>query len=54
MKIGENEIQELVDDLNQEKDGTIDYNDFLKSCYHSYIYGQEHLLKSKLIEADTT
>jgi Ca2+-binding EF-hand superfamily protein len=54
MKAGENEIKVLVADLNQDKDGTIDYDDFLRSCYLSYIYLQEHLLKSKLIGADTT
>ena len=48
MKAGENEIKGLVEDLNKSEDGLIDYDEFLRACYLSYIYLKEPMLRSML------
>ena len=52
MKATEGEIKILIGELDQKKDGSIGYEEFLSCCYLSYIYLKEYRLRAILEELD--
>lgn len=52
MKATEGEMRLLVEELDQKKQGSIEYEEFLNCCYMSYIYLKEYKLRTILEEQD--
>ena len=52
MKATEREVQTLVKDLDMKCEGSISYEEFLHSCFLSYIYLKEFKLRTLCQEAD--
>lgn len=52
MKATDREIQTLVDELDSKHEGTIGYEEFLNSCFLSYIYLKEYKLRLLFEQTD--
>lgn len=53
MKVTDREVQKLVEQLDQENQGKVNYKDFLKYSYLSQLYLNHFKLEMMLHELDT-